>query len=291
MKISSGEILEKTLRYLEKERKRVWISNGIVEFAFLGLASLIAHIYSNNIYFSVLKVFIILALCYGFVKFIVSPILKREEKAKLAIELEKISPGLGEDTLNALLLLSDLTKNDKELGVSKFLTEAHVNEVTSKLESIDLSPALPREKKKSYWRPLAAILALSTTMLVLAPKGFQSLLFSANVLQPSEPNLLELADIEVEYTYPAYTKLSSQVVKGSTGDVKAIKGTHVTFKAIPIKKLVKGELVIENGLVTSVSSDRERINGEFTILSNGSFFIQDKNGEQRSRIFKTTLNI
>jgi len=293
MKTSSEEILEKFLRYLEKERKRVWISNGIVEFAFvsfasLGLASLLAHIYSNNIYFSVLKVFIILALCYGFVKFIVSPILKREEKAKLAIELEKISPGLGEDTLNALLLLSDLTTNDKELGVSKFLTEAHVNEVTSKLESIDLSPAIPSEKIKTYWRPLAAILALSTTMLILAPKGFQSLLFSANVLPPSEPNLLELADIEVEHTYPAYTKLSSQVVKGSTGDVKAITGTHVTFKAIPIKKLVKGELVIENGLVTSVSSDGERINGEFTILSNGSFFIQDKNGEQRSRIFKIT---
>ncbi|MGH7909922.1 MAG: hypothetical protein ACRENW_08770, partial [Thermodesulfobacteriota bacterium] len=147
MKTSSEEILEKFLRYLGKERKRVWISNGIVEFAFvsfasLGLASLLAHIYSNNIYFSVLKVFIILTLCYGFVKLIVSPILKREKKAKLTIELEKISPGLGEDTLNALLLLSDLTKHDKELGVSKFLTEAHANEVTSKLESIDLSPAI-----------------------------------------------------------------------------------------------------------------------------------------------------
>ncbi len=294
MRSGSEEVIQKLLNDLEKKRKRVWIKNATAEFLLvlfvsLGLISLLSYISSNNVYFSILKNLALLAVCSGFVKFFVPAILKKEGKAKLALELEKISPGLGEDTLNAVLLRSDLTQTEEGLGVSRFLTEAHVDEVAHKLESLrDISPALPREKIQGYWKPLAAIFALSITILIFTPIEFRGFLFSGHILPMLEPNLLELADIEVEFKYPAYTKLPPQVIRGSTGDVKAIKGTHVIFEATTLRKLTKGELVTQNGLAIPISSDGGRIKGEFTILSNGDFFIQDKKGKLKSRIFKIT---
>jgi len=293
MKSSSEKAIEGLLDNLEKGRKKIWIANGSAEFllvlfASLGLVSLFSYIYSNNVYFSILKILAILTLCLGFAKFFIPPIFKREERAKLALEIEKISPGLGEDTLNALLLASDLTKTQKGLGVSKFLTEAHVDEVASKLKSLDLSPVLPREKIKTHRKSLATILVLSVIMLIFAPREFQRFLFSTHILPSSEPNSLELADIKIEYKYPAYTKLASRVVNGSTGDVRAIKGTRVIFEATPLEPLAEGEIVIENHLPSPVGWDGRRIKSEFAILSDGDFFIQDKKKNLRSRIFKIT---
>jgi hypothetical protein len=294
MRSGSAEVIQKLLNDLEKRRKRAWIKNATAEFLLvlfgsLGLISLLSYISSNNVYFSVLKNLAILAVCSGFVKFFVPAILKKEGKAKLALELEKISPGLGEDTLNAVLLRSDLTQTEKGLGVSRFLTEAHIDEVASKLESLmDLSLALPGEKIKGYWKPLTAIFALSITILIFAPKEFRGFLFSSHILPTFEPNLLEFADIKIEYKYPAYTKLPPEVVRGSTGDVKAIKGTHVIFEATTLKRSTKGELVTQNGLAIPISSDGRKIKGEFTIFTNGDFFIQDKEGRLKSRIFKIT---
>lgn len=291
MKSSSEKIIEALLDNFEKERKRIWIAKGsaeflLVVFASLGLVSLFSYVYSNNIYFSVLKMLAILTLCSGFVKFFISAILKKEEKTKLALEIEKISPGLGEDTLNAILLTSDLANSEKGLGTSEFLTEAHVDEVAYKLESLDLSAALPWAKIKSYITPLAATLVLSAAVLIFTPREFQRFLFSFHILPSSEPNLLELADIEIVYRYPAYTKLASEVVKGSTGDIRAVKGTRVIFEATPLKPLAGGEIVIQNGLPSPIGSNGEKIKSEFTILSDGDFFIQDKKGNFRSRIFK-----
>ncbi|HEY7534574.1 MAG TPA: hypothetical protein VH878_01350, partial [Thermodesulfobacteriota bacterium] len=269
MKTSSEETLEKYLTALEKKRKKVWIATGIAEFALvlfasLGLASLLAHIYLNNTYFYIIKLATILVLCLAFLKFFLFSVLKKEGKAKLSMELEKISPGLGEDTLNAFLLTSDLTKKKDELGISQNLIEAHIDKVSQKLKLLDLSPAVP--KIKGYWLPLVIIVVLTTGTLISAPKGFISFLFSTHFLPESVPDLLELADIEIEYKYPAYTKLPNQIVKGSTGDLKAIKGTHVTFRANTIKKLDSGELSLEKGIVTPLVIEGTKINTEFIIL-------------------------
>ncbi len=291
MESGSEKVIKGLLDRLGKERKKIRIAKGSLEFllvlfASVGLISLFSYIYSNNIYFSVLKIVAILTLCLGLVKFIIPAVLKKEERTKLALEIEKIYPGLGEDTLNALLLLSDLTGTQKELGVSRFLTEAHINEVASKIESLDLSPALPRDKIKIYRKLLVIAIVLSLTAFIVAPRDFQRFLFSAHLMPPSESNPLELADIKIDYIYPAYTKLAPQVVKGSTGDVRAIKGTHVTFEATPLRSLTEGEIVIQNSLTIPISWDGKRIKGEFTILSDGNFFIRDRKKNLRSRIFR-----
>lgn len=292
MESGSERIIEKVLSDLEKRQKRVRVARGILEFlsvllVSLAVASMLSFAYRDSTYYSVLKILVILAACFGSVWFLAPAILKKEENNKLALLLDKVSPGLGEDTLNAVLLLANRSRSEKTLGVSITLIEAHVDEVARRLESLDLSSAVSKEKLKSCWKPLAAALVLSLTALVFAPKEFRGFLFSFNILPEREPYLLELADIGIEYSYPAYTGLAPRTVTGSSGDVKALKGTHVTFRATPLKPLVQGEIVIgDNGFNFPVSSEGGKIKGEFTVLSDSGFFIRNKNGGFESRVFR-----
>jgi len=123
---------------------------------------------------------------------------------------------------------------------------------------------------------------------MLAPEGFRSFLFSASILPPQRPHLLELADIKINYRYPDYTGIAPQEVDGIIGDVKAIKGTIVSFEATPLRSLDKGNLVIEKGHTIPLSVEKGRIKAEFTIISSDGFFIEDKSGRFRSRVFKIT---
>ncbi|HEX3036427.1 MAG TPA: DUF4175 family protein [Thermodesulfobacteriota bacterium] len=286
----SEKILNKILSDLEKERKKVRVANGIVEFLLIlsvssGVITLLSYTYTNSVYFSILKFFALVAACFGLVKFLIPAVLKKEKETALALELEKVNPGLGENALNAILLAEE-TRSEKELGVSKSLIEAHIDEVSRKLESLDLSSAVPVEKIRSHWKRLTAAFLLSAVALVFAPKEFRSFLFSAHILPASDPDFLELADIRIEYKYPAYTKIPPEVVRRSTGDVKAMRGTQVTFEATPLNSLSGGEIVIQNGFNVPLSWEGKKLKGEFRILSDGSFYIRDKGGEFRSRTFR-----
>ena len=293
MNTNSEAILDRVLDSLERKRKKVLLAQGAMEFllvlcASMGLTSLFAHLYSNNVYFSILKNLALLAVCFGFLKFLLPPILKKERKTEVAKELEKASPGLGEDTVNAILLGAEI-KSKKELGVSKPLVSAHIDRVAGRIESLDLSPAVPEDKIRTYWKPIAAVFVLSLASLIFSPGEFRSFLFSTNILPSGEPHLLELADIKVNYNYPDYTTIPAQEIKGSTGDIRAIKGTNVAFEATPLKSLDKGNLVIEKGHVIPISSEKGKIKAEFRIFSSGNFFVEDKSGKYRSRVFKITV--
>ncbi|HSE83950.1 MAG TPA: hypothetical protein VLB01_05335, partial [Thermodesulfobacteriota bacterium] len=170
----SERFLESILSDLEKKRKAVWVRNGIVSlllilFVSLATVSVLSYAYTNSTYFSVLKLLGLLALFFGFIWFLVPALLKKEKKSGLALELNSISPGLGEDALNAILL-ADETNGEKELGVSKSLVAAHIDEVARKIESLDLSTAVPQENIRYYWKHLAAVFVLSVVALIFAPR-------------------------------------------------------------------------------------------------------------------------
>lgn len=292
MKSESKEILERLLSDLSRRRKRVRISNGLVDFLLvlsvsLGVVSLLARIHSNNVYFSILKALVVLAACLGFFRLLLAAVLKEEKKTSLAKELDNLSPGLGEDALNAVLLLEE-TEYEKERGVSKSLIQAHVDSVAVRLKSLDLSRLVPEERIKSHLRPIAFAITLSLILLILAPKGFRSFLLSASIVPSHGPIPLELADIKIKYSYPNYTGAPPKEIVGSTGDVKAIKGTVVRFEATPLSPLDEGNLVIEGGHAIPISVHKGRIEAGFMVISSGAFFIEDKKGRSKSRVFKIT---
>ncbi len=292
MNYSSGAVLTKILNSIQNKRKTVRLINGAIEFllvtsASLGSASVLARFYSSEVYFSIIKTVAILSASFGFVKLMLPALLKRERTTEISMELEKVSPGLGEDTINAVLLMGEV-QNEKRFGVSKSLVGAHIENVAARLESLDLSPSLPEEKIKSYRKPFTAVFMLSFIALVLSPSEFRAFLFSANILPPSEPYLLELADIKVNYHYPDYTGIPPKEVKGSSGDIDAVKGTNVTFEATPLKPLDRGNLIFEKGHIIPLNTEQGRIKAEFRIVSSGSFYVEDTAGKYRSRVFSIT---
>ncbi|MDA2918178.1 hypothetical protein MYX76_01560 [Desulfobacterota bacterium AH_259_B03_O07] len=287
----SVQNLDQLLSKLEERRNKNVIIKGVIEFflfAFfiLSITSLLSIIYSNIIFFSIIKIALIIAICYGFWRLVISIVTKKGKIHEISHELNKLSPGLGEDSINAILLKKKLSKQDEEIGVSKSLIRAHIYKVTRKLELLDLAIAFSPKKIRNYWKPLAIILILFLISISVAPSDYRNLLFSTRLFKSEHPKLLGLADIRITYDYPSYTGIPKKIVEGSTGSVQAVKGTHITFEATPVEDMDKGKLILKNGPPLPVVMEDGKINAQFIILSDGSYFIQDKNKRLSSEVFQ-----
>ncbi len=53
-----------------------------------------------------------------------------------------------------------------------------------------------------------------------------------------------VGDVRVTYEYPAYTGLGARTVEGSTGDIAAVKGTHVRIETHPLRPARRALLLL-----------------------------------------------
>ncbi len=220
--------------------------------------------------------------CY---KFLSSNLVTKKSASELSHELDKLSPGLGEDFVNALSLKSNLTDTENPTGVSKDLMAAHIDEVVLRLESSDLD-ALFRDKKLSgYWKPVAISMISFLVIILFSPSEYRDFLFSWNIFPNKNRHLLELADIKITYDYPAYTRIPTKVALRTDGNVKAIKGTNVTFEATPVKPLGAGNLILEKGVPHALENDMKNIKANFIVVSDDTYYIDDQTNNARSSSF------
>lgn len=256
----------------------------------VGLVSLLSLASSNLPYFAALKVLTVLILVFGIIKFIVIPIHKNRSQNDFLDVLNGLSPGLEEDTLNALEL-ADSLKESNNLGTSQDLVFSHISETTLRLESFDLSDVYPIKKLKNHAVALIAGAVFAFLIVFMIPGKFPSYLFSMNFIPKTLGPQLKLADIEITYKFPEYMKLQPEVVKGSTGDVSAIKGTEVIFEANPINSFKEGKLLLENGVSFPVTTNKGKIKAAFTILNSGSFVIKESSSGLMSKPFNIISEI
>jgi len=286
--ISSADAkrLEEAVRKIRRKRSEFTLIKGllytaIVIFASLAVVSLFSLISYNPVYYSVLKALAILASAAAAVKFIAFPLFRDRDVSDIVDELEAASSGLGEDTLNAILLKKDLdTKSN--LGTSVHLTDAHIEEVTRRLESADPGTLFPKERLKKLAAPVSGSLIAALLILIFIPGQFRSFLFSPGLYPGNSDGVLELADVELTLTYPDYSGIAPETIKGGTGDVKALKGTEVSFRARPLGKFQGGRLVIENGPSLPVEMNRGRIEAKFTVTGEGNYHITEQNGKDKT---------
>ena len=209
------------------------------------------------------------------------PLLRDKTINDIVGELEAASPGLGEDTLNAILLKKDINKQ-KNLGTSVHLADAHIEEVTHRLESANLGPLFPKERLKKLLAPVSGAFLAAILILVFIPGQFRSFLLSPALLPGSSDGVLELADVELTLRYPDYSRIPPETIKGGTGDVKALKGTEVLFRSRPLGRFRGGRIVIENGPSLPVEMSRGRIEAEFTVTGDGGYHITEQSGKDKS---------
>lgn len=278
--------LEEAVSKIRRKRSEFTLLKGLlytafVIFATLSLVSLFSFISYNPFYYSVLKAFAIIISTAAAIKFIAFPLFRGRDVSDIVDELDAASRGLGEDTLNAILLKKDVAAKSN-LGTSEDLSDAHIDEVAKRLESANPGALFPKERLKKLAAPVSGALVTAILILIFAPGQFRNFLFSPALFPGNTNGVLELADIELTLNYPDYSGIAQETIKGGTGDVKALKGTEVFFRARPLRKFQGGRLVIENGPSLPVKIDRGRIKAEFTVTGNGSYHITEQNGKEKS---------
>lgn len=90
-------------------------------------------------------------------------------------------------------------------------------------------------------------------------------------------HLPELGDIYLKYFFPSYTNLATQSASGgerSNGDVRALLGTKIYLEAVANNNLVKAVLAMSDGQRISLKTDKNKVSGEFTLLSQGEYWIE-----------------
>jgi soluble cytochrome b562 len=287
----SGEKLEKLIGGLEKKRKKFLLLKGLavtalVCLAVLSVVLLLSIPYSGHLYYSFLKIALLVILAYCIFRFMYLPIFKHKYRREIFMELERNSGGLGEDTLNAVELNS--ASGEIDSGTSRDLASAHISYVTERLESLDRRSIFPLAKLKKFALPVAGTAIVVAIAVYFAPRGFLTYILSAQITPSYDAPALELADIEITLNYPGYTKLPRKTLRNGTGDIDALKGTKVTFEAKPLWRFKSGKLITNSGASYPVTMKDGVITSEFTVLGNGGYRIAEAVGGNKTRQFRIT---
>jgi hypothetical protein len=285
---SSSRRLEIISDNIENKQKKIRLLQGIVEFFIaavitLSLSSVLSFISLNHIFLSLAKIVTIIAITTCFYKFFLSVLFSKHTLAALSDELDKLSPGLGEDYINARLLKSSLGDTENATGVSKDLIIAHIDRVVLRLETSDLTALFAAEKFSRYWKPVTIVLIFFLLITLFTPSEYRNFLFSRQMFYSGKSRHLELADIKIKYDYPAYTRIPSKVVLRTDGNVEAIKGTNVTFEATPLRPLHRPTLILEKGVPHAADANKQSVKANFVIVSDDTYYIEDENNGIRSR--------
>lgn len=281
--------LANIVKGLKKQKNRYLLlkDSTIIAIFFLftiGLGSILSLVSTNPYYYAFLKTTIVLFITLALIKVIIFPAYRKSGAQIFLNELEDLSPGLKEDTLNAVEIADDL-KESKILGTSENLADAHITRTTSRLESFDLSSICQFSNLRNYFIALTGSIIFASLAIFYIPGNFNNYFFSLNIIPQETGPYLELADIEITLKYPEYTKLDPQIIQGSSGDIRAIKGTEVQFTAKPLNEFNKGSLIIENGVSVPVDKVDGKIRSGFTILGNGSFSIKETTKDLSSETY------
>ncbi|GJM15919.1 MAG: hypothetical protein DHS20C13_12460 [Thermodesulfobacteriota bacterium] len=287
--LDSSSRLANIIKGLKNQKNKYLLLKGpsviaIFFFITIGLVTIISLISSDPYFYAFLKILTILLLVFAVFKLVIAPIYRKTITDSLLEELENLSPGLGEDTVNAIELTDTLTKS-KALGTSKDLAFAHISKTTHKLESFNLSSLYPISNLRKYFVPLAGGILFAALAIIFIPGSFPSYFFSSNIFPSTSGPHLKLADIQITVKYPEYTKREPELIKGGSGDVKAIKGTEVQFEAKPLSTFKEGSLFVKNSAPVPIITSDGRIKSGFTILNDGSYVITENSTGLTSESF------
>jgi hypothetical protein len=122
---------------------------------------------------------------------------------------------------------------------------------------------------------VAAALIAALGAWPLAARGLRTLVHRPSRFEGAGISAVPLVgDVRVTYDYPAYTGLAPRTVEGSTGDVAAVKGTHVRIETHPLRQARRALLLLgETGEVGEISAalSGDTLTAELTLSEDGSY--------------------
>jgi hypothetical protein len=122
---------------------------------------------------------------------------------------------------------------------------------------------------------VAAALIAAVSAWPSAARGLRTLVRRPSRFEGATVSAVPIVgDLRVTYDYPAYTGLPARTVEGSTGDIAAVKGTHVRIETHPLRPARRALLLLgdrgETGEIGAALSG-ETLTAELTLTSDGSY--------------------
>ncbi|MEM4408637.1 MAG: DUF4175 family protein, partial [Candidatus Caldarchaeum sp.] len=258
-------------------------------FALASLASLASLVSDHTAFYLVLKLTFFALILVALARFVIIPVIKGVPLRELLSHVASFDGSLGESLLSALDLAQQKRGERGVVGSSE-LCEAYIESVAHRLSAI--SPAsvvgVGDLRRRIGVASLACVIALAS--LGVAREGFWGYLLSARLLPASHSEMLQLANIEITYKYPAYTGMGEERIKGAQGDVRALRGTEVLLSFVPLSRVAAPRLVLPQGIGVDMKRNGDRLMGSFPILSEGEYYVTDGEGGVRTRDFRVDVD-
>jgi hypothetical protein len=286
------EDLVRFLRLVAARRRLHRILNGaLIVLAFTStlviLASLASLASEHAVFYAALKLTLLVLSLAALARFVLIPGIRGETPGELLLHVASFDGSLGESLQSAVELSQQKKRN--MVGSSE-LREAYIESVARRVSSISPSSVVSFGdlRRRAGAACLALVLALAS--LGAAREGFPRYLLSARLLLPPPSEMLQLANIEITYRYPAYTGMGEKRVSGANGDVRALPGTEVLLSFVPLGRVESPRLVLPQGIEVDMERDGDRLRGGFALLTEGEYYVTDNGGRVRTRGFRVDLD-
>ena len=100
-----------------------------------------------------------------------------------------------------------------------------------------------------------------------------------------------VGSLQLHLAFPSYARLSAQDLDENTGDVSALKGTHISFKVVSNKELASAVLVFDDKSTSPLTVHGDEASGDMFLQRDRSYHIalQDKEGIGNAEPIEYTL--
>ncbi len=163
-------------------------------------------------------------------------------------------------------------------GASPALVEAFREQVASAVAPI--APGVlvslgPAARAIALCGLVAAALIATVGAWPTAARGLRTLVHRPSRFEGAAVSAVPLVgDVRVTYEYPAYTGLDARTVDGSTGDIAAVKGTHVRIETHPLRPARRALLLLgESGEAGEIAAalSGDRLTAELTLKEDATY--------------------
>jgi hypothetical protein len=276
---------ERIQSFLRQARSRALLETGIrtaghaftiLVFAFLVLA-LVAAAAGPAVSWPYVALGTIAACTAGGVALgFLRPARMLEQPAAVARLVGKRRPPLASDLLSAVELQST---SSTEAETSSGMVNAFLATVAEATQPIPTQGLIPLDRAiRAVSIAAAALVVLLVALLALPSavgRGMRTLFHTPTLFEGAQVIHDPLVgDVRVTYDFPAYTGLSRQIIEGSTGDLHALRGTHVQIEMRPLRSARQARLLLgdsgEAG-VLSANLNHGKLTAAFALDENGAY--------------------
>ena len=218
-----------------------------------------------------------IVLAYTSYRYVYIPLVPFLSEDNLALFIERGRPGLKDSLINSIQLGRDLSNPQKARFFSHDLVAELLKDTANRLKGLEPKEIVPRH---GLWRNLKGLtltIGLLGLFWAIEPGyflgGYQFLRggYPTAAAPPGPP---VIGDFILTYKYPMYTALPPRTVSGSSGDLKALRGSQVEITARSDRPLASANLVVNGVSSTPVRVEGNTLKGSIVLLEGGNYCLE-----------------